>query len=75
MAANKVIYGGMTLIDLTGDSVTPETLMNGYTAHDKSGQVISGKLQPTTLTVDSSGNGLLTGAGMTVNDAGDASIT
>ena len=42
MAINKVIYGGNTLIDLTGDSVTKDKLLAGYTAHDKSGEVIEG---------------------------------
>ena len=42
MAINKVIYGGNTLIDLTGDTVTPETLLAGKKAHDKSGVVIDG---------------------------------
>lgn len=31
-----------TLIDLTADTVTPETLLSGYTAHDRSGAVITG---------------------------------
>lgn len=44
MAVNKVTYGGSTLIDLTGDSVTPETLANGVTAHDKSGAKITGTM-------------------------------
>lgn len=42
MAINKVIYGGNTLIDLTGDTVTPDKLLSGYTAHDKSGAAIEG---------------------------------
>lgn len=42
MAYNKVIYGGRTLIDLTGDSVSPEKLLKGETAHDKSGDTITG---------------------------------
>jgi hypothetical protein len=42
MAVNKVTYGGNTLIDLTSDSVTPETLASGVTAHDKSGNIING---------------------------------
>lgn len=33
MATNKVVYSGRTLIDLTGDTVTEETLLRGYTAH------------------------------------------
>lgn len=39
---NKVIYGGRTLIDLTGDTVDPSKLLNGIKAHDKSGATIVG---------------------------------
>ena len=39
---NKVVYGDEIKIDLTGDSVTPETLKKGVTAHDKSGEIITG---------------------------------
>ena len=39
---NKVVYGSSTLIDLTADTVTPATLMQGYTAHDASGAAIVG---------------------------------
>lgn len=39
---NKVIYGGNTLIDLTADTVTPDKLAEGVTAHDKSGAIITG---------------------------------
>lgn len=39
---NKVIYGGRTLIDLTGDTVTVDKLLSGVTAHDKSGAKITG---------------------------------
>ena len=42
MAINKVIYGGNTLIDLTSDTVTPDKLAEGITAHDKSGALITG---------------------------------
>lgn len=42
MANNKIIYGGKVLIDLTGDTVTPDKLKSGVTAHDKSGEVITG---------------------------------
>ena len=44
MAVNQVIYGGETLIDLTGDSVSPETLAEGVTAHDASGNPITGTM-------------------------------
>ena len=39
---NKVIVNGITKIDLTGDTVTAETLIKGATAHDKSGAPITG---------------------------------
>lgn len=39
---NKVVCGGETLIDLTADTVTPDKLAQGATAHDKSGAVITG---------------------------------
>ena len=39
---NKVIIGGETKLDLTGDTVVPEKLAQGYKAHDKSGAPIVG---------------------------------
>ena len=46
MAVNKVVIntanGEETLIDLTNDSVTADSLVVGFTAHNKSGGVISG---------------------------------
>lgn len=39
---NKVVKGTDTLIDLTADTVTASALMQGYTAHDKSGAPIVG---------------------------------
>lgn len=42
MAINKINYGGNTLIDLTNDSVTTDTLIEGSTAHNKSGDIITG---------------------------------
>lgn len=42
MAKNKIIFGGETLIDLTGDTVEAAHLDSGYTAHDKSGALITG---------------------------------
>ena len=32
MAINKVIYGGRTLIDLSGDTVTADKILDGFTA-------------------------------------------
>lgn len=42
MAINKVKYGNTTLIDLTADTVAADKLLTGYTAHDKSGAIITG---------------------------------
>lgn len=43
--ANQVIINGETVLDLRSDTVTPETLQKGYTAHDKSGTKITGTLE------------------------------
>lgn len=42
MANNKIIYGNTVLIDLTADTVTPDKILTSYTAHDKSGAIITG---------------------------------
>lgn len=42
MAYNKVIAYGKTLIDVSQDTVTPDTLQAGYTAHNKAGEQITG---------------------------------
>lgn len=40
---NKVqLANGQTLIDISSDTVTPNSLMRGYTAHDASGASITG---------------------------------
>lgn len=40
---NKIVLSdGTVLIDLTADTVTASALLDGYTAHDKSGAVITG---------------------------------
>ena len=43
---NRVVYNDNVLIDLTADTVDAENLMTGYTAHDKSGAIITGTLDP-----------------------------
>lgn len=45
-AVNKIIINGAVKIDLSGDTVTSELLADGATAHDKSGQPITGALKP-----------------------------
>ena len=42
MAINKVVYGSQVLIDLTGDTVTADKLLSGFTAHGKDGSPIDG---------------------------------
>ena len=42
MAVSKVIYGGQTLIDLTGDTVKADKLLQGYIAHGADGEVVNG---------------------------------
>ena len=50
MAINKVVYGDQVLIDLTGDTVTADKLLRGFTAHGKDGSTIDGSC---TFDVDS----------------------
>ena len=45
MTINKVIFGGETLVDLTNDTVAPDTLAKGVTAHDKTGVQITGTME------------------------------
>lgn len=45
MANNKIqLSNGDVLLDLTGDSVTPDTLLEGVTAHNAAGEPIVGAL-------------------------------
>lgn len=47
MSVNKVqLANGETIIDISESTVTPETLAEGVTAHDASGQKITGKMVP-----------------------------
>lgn len=51
MAVNKIIYGGETLIDLSGDTATPDKVLIGFTYHDASGEIREGTCE---FDVDSS---------------------
>lgn len=42
MAVNKVEINGEVKLDLTADTVTPETLLAGATAHNAAGEKITG---------------------------------
>ena len=52
MAVNKVIYGGNTLVDLTGDTVTAADLADGVKATGADGNPIVGLMKK--VTIDSS---------------------
>lgn len=52
MAINKVVYGGRVLIDLTGDTVTPDKLLSGCTTHGKDGEIITGACDYDSCTED-----------------------
>ena len=52
MAISKVVYGGNTLIDLTGDTITADKLKKGYTAHGADGEVINGTCEHDANTQD-----------------------
>ena len=52
MAISKVVYGGQTLIDLTGDTVVAAQLKKGYTAHGADGEVINGTCEHDANTQD-----------------------
>ena len=46
MGRSKIVYAGDTLLDLTQDTVTPETLLKGKTAHNAAGELITGVYEP-----------------------------
>ena len=66
--ANQVIVNGETILDLRSDTVTPETLQKGYTAHDKSGTKITGTLEASSISVQPSKS-------VTITSNGTATIT
>ena len=66
--ANQVIVNGETILDLRSDTVTPETLQKGYTAHDKSGTKITGTLEASSVSVQPSKS-------VTITSNGTATIT
>lgn len=42
MANNKIVFGSNVLIDLTADTVTADKILASYTAHNASGDIITG---------------------------------
>ena len=45
MATNKIVYGNRILIDLTEDTVSADKLLENTTAHDRSGNIITGTIE------------------------------
>lgn len=45
MAVNKVVYAGVTLIDLTGITVTADKVAEGFTAMTAAGELVEGTLE------------------------------
>ena len=66
--ANQVIVNGETILDLRSDTVTPETLQKGYTAHDKSGTKITGTLEASSVSMQPSKS-------VTITSNGTVSVT
>lgn len=54
MAVNKVNYGNTTLIDISNDTVTANTLLSGSTAHDNTGTQVTGTVSFVTYYTGSS---------------------
>ena len=48
MAVNKVEINGEVKLDLTEDSVTPDVLVKGYSAHNAAGEKVQGTFVPVT---------------------------
>lgn len=73
MAVNKVDFAGETLVDLTRDTVNPQNLLKGASAHGADGEMIEGAVAavPTTtsLAVTEEGVSALDGTiGKVLND-------
>ena len=51
MGVSKILYDGIG-IDLTQDTVSPSTLLEGVTAHDSSGELIEGTMSGSSVTVE-----------------------
>jgi hypothetical protein len=47
MAVNKVVFGAVSIMDISDSTVTPDTLAQGVTAYDKAGEKITGTMQAT----------------------------
>lgn len=62
MAVNHVIINGETVVDLRSDTVSADKLLNGATAHDKTGAAITGTVTFTTVYTGSGAPSASTGS-------------
>ena len=75
MAVNKVIYGGNTLVDLTGDTVTANDLAEGITATGANGDKVVGVMTKGEIATNSEIDNALNLAGIgTIPSGGVVSI-
>lgn len=70
MGTSKVIYGGKTLIDLTADTIAPDKLLKGYTAHGADGEMLNGSCTFDADTQDATATDAEILAGKTAYDRG-----
>lgn len=79
MAVNKVDLNGETVLDLTGDTVTPEALNKGVTAHNAAGERIMGTQVPVStvnnIDPDTNGNVALTGGNIPTSDEDSTTLS
>ena len=64
MAVNKIIYGGRTLVDLTGDTVTANDLAEGITATAANGKKVVGVMKKGEIATNSEIDNALALAGV-----------
>ena len=75
MAVNKVVYGGNTLVDLTGDTVTAADLAEGITATGANGDKVVGVMTKGEIATNSEIDNALNLAGTgTIPSGGVVSI-
>ena len=48
MGVNKVVFGAVSIMDISDSTVTPDKLAKGATAYDKSGEKITGTMEAAT---------------------------
>lgn len=75
MAVNKIVYGGNTLVDLTGDTVTAADLAEGVTATGANGDKVVGVMTKGEIATNSEIDNALNLAGTgTIPSGGVVSI-